>query len=505
MFLQIKRNIFLPVLVAMVPEVSAAGTESMGRVDEEVSDTVLYNERYRPQFHFTPAHRWIGDPCGLVKFGGRYRAYSWGAAESSDLVHWTEINHDAIKGLPDNVSPFTGSVVVDTANTAGWGPNTMVAAFTSFDNGSKKQSQSVAFSHDGGETFRYYDLNPVIDIWSTEFRDPTVIRYAPAGKWVMAVAKALEKKVAFYESDDLKHWTWTSDFGPMGDNERSWECPDLFEVTVEETGEKKWVLLVSVNWAREQYFTGDFNGREFVPDRPYAEPLYVDDGLDYYASRVFQDYDNADGDVNTLGWVNTWDYAQQAPSTWGKGVWSIPRKLTLYCDEDSVLRLRQWPVKALEVLREKPVKIRRTLRRGVEPLKAVSAMSNRYELDVRLTPSDGSRDVAGLNLCCGEGRKVAVSYDFASGYLIVDRTNSTDADIPKFDRIAYAKVGKSGRPVDLKIFVDRPTIEIFVDGGKHVFTLLTYPSAGQTGVEAFSLGGTTGMEMTAWPLKSIWR
>ena len=193
MFLQIKRNIFLPVLVAMVPEVSAAGTESMGRVDEEVSDTVLYNERYRPQFHFTPAHRWIGDLCGLVKFGGRYRAYSWGAAESSDLVHWTEINHDAIKGLPDNVSPFTGSVVVDTANTAGWGPNTMVAAFTSFDNGSKKQSQSVAFSHDGGETFRYYDLNPVIDIWSTEFRDPTVIRYAPAGKWVMAVAKALEK------------------------------------------------------------------------------------------------------------------------------------------------------------------------------------------------------------------------------------------------------------------------------------------------------------------------
>ena len=166
---------------------------------------------------------------------------------------------------------------------------------------------------------------------------------------------------------------------------------------------------------------------------------------------MFQDYDNADGDVNTLGWVNTWDYAQQAPSTWGKGVWSIPRKLTLYCDEDSVLRLRQWPVKALEVLREKPVKIRRTLRRGVEPLKAVSAMSNRYELDVRLTPSDGSRDVAGLNLCCGEGRKVAVSYDFASGYLIVDRTNSTDADIPKFDRIAYAKVGKSGRPVDLKI------------------------------------------------------
>ena len=105
------------------------------------------------------------------------------------------------------------------------------------------------------------------------------------------MAKALEKKVAFYESDDLRNWTWTSDFGPMGDNEKSWECPDLFQLTVEESGQKKWVLVVSVNWAREQYFVGDFDGKRFIPDRPDASPLYVDDGLDYYASRVFQDYD----------------------------------------------------------------------------------------------------------------------------------------------------------------------------------------------------------------------
>lgn len=252
----------------------------------EAADSALYHEPYRPQYHYTPAHRWIGDPCGLLRHGGRYLGYCWGAAETPDLVHWTEINREAILGLPDNISPFTGSVVVDRDNTAGWGEGALVAAFTSFDKDSKKQSQSVAFSHDGGKTFRYYDLNPVIDTWSTEFRDPTVIRYAPSGKWVMAVAKALEKKVAFYESDDLRNWTWTSDFGPMGDNEKSWECPDLFQLTVEESGQKKWVLVVSVNWAREQYFVGDFDGKRFIPDRPDASPLYVDDGLDYYASRT---------------------------------------------------------------------------------------------------------------------------------------------------------------------------------------------------------------------------
>lgn len=207
-----------------------------------------YAEKYRPQYHFTPAHRWIGDPCGLVRNGGRYLAYSWGAAASDDLVHWTELNDHAIKELPPKTSAFTGSVVVDRDNTAGYGPGAMIAAFTSFDEDSKKQSQSIAFSHDGGETYRYYDGNPVIDIWSTEFRDPTVIWDEGSRRWVMLVAKALEKKVAFYGSDDLKHWEWLSDFGPLGDSVRSWECPDMFQIEVDgKPGVRKWVMVVSVN------------------------------------------------------------------------------------------------------------------------------------------------------------------------------------------------------------------------------------------------------------------
>lgn len=187
-----------------------------------------YTEKWRPQFHFTPAHRWIGDPCGLVYFQGKFHAYSWGAAESEDLIHWKERNQNAITDIPTGVAPFTGSVVVDKNNSAGYGDNAFIAAFTSFDEQSKKQSQSIAFSLDEGETFQYYDLNPVIDIWSTEFRDPTVIWDENTHRWIMLVAKALEKKVAFYASKDMKHWDWLSDFGPMGDNEKSWECPDMF-------------------------------------------------------------------------------------------------------------------------------------------------------------------------------------------------------------------------------------------------------------------------------------
>lgn len=466
-----------------------------------VPDTVLFDEPYRPQYHFTPAHRWIGDPSGLIKKDGKYLGYSWGAAETEDLVHWKEINGHAITDMPEGTSAFTGSVVIDTINSAGWGKDVMVSVFTLFDKESKKQSQAVAFSHDNGHTYRYYDLNPVLDIWSTEFRDPTVIRFEPTGKWVMAVAKALEKKVAFYESDNLKDWKWTSDFGPMGDNKRSWECPDLFQVTVEGTGEKKWVLLVSVNWAREQYFVGDFDGKKFIPDNPDSQPLYVDDGLDYYASRVFQNYDEHIDEVTTLGWVNYWDYAPAAPSEWGKGVWSIPRNYTLFKSSEG-LRLRQTPVKALETLRGKPFNLKRTFGTGTFSIPEISRMHNQYEIQVEMDNAPG--DVSGFNLCCGDGRKLAVSYDASTGFLTIDRTNCSDVKIPEFDRVSISKVAAPGtRKLGLRIFVDRSTVEIFANDGEKTLTMLTYASKSQTGVEFFSQRGKTAINLTAWPLESI--
>ena len=90
------------------------------------------------------------------------------------------------------------------------------------------------------------------------------------------------------------------------------------------------LLLVSVNWAQEQYFIGDFDGKTFkLMDGHPTAPLCVDKGLDYYASRTFRDYDGTQREVLSLGWVATWDYAQQVPSTYGKGFWSVPRRLEL--------------------------------------------------------------------------------------------------------------------------------------------------------------------------------
>lgn len=466
------------------------------------ADSLLYRETYRPRYHFTPAHRWIGDPCGTVRHNGKYLAYSWGCVESTDLVHWAELNDHAIKGVPEGISTFTGSVVADRNNTAGYGKNALIAAFTSFDENSKKQSQSIAFSHDGGQTYQYYEQNPVIDIWSTEFRDPTVIRDEKNDRWIMLVAKALEKKIAFYSSRDLKHWEWLSDFGPLGDSERSWECPDLFQLPVEGSGEKKWVMVVSVNWAREQYFIGDFDGEKFIPDNPESYPLYVDHGLDYYASRVFQDFDNPKSDdVYTVGWINTWDYAPAAPSKWGKGIWSIPRRLTLY-QSGNGLRMRQLPVDALRQLRAKGTAFRQKLEKGRKEILKIADMNNSYELRMKLKAV--GQDVAGINLCEGNGRKVTLTYDYQSRYLTLDRTNSTDAEIPKFDRISYLHIPGAGQEIELTLFVDKSTVEIFVNNGERVLSLLTFAADNQTGASMFSLNGNTKAELDVWPLTTIW-
>ncbi|MCH5226637.1 MAG: glycoside hydrolase family 32 protein [Muribaculaceae bacterium] len=465
-------------------------------------DSASYLEKYRPQFHYTPAHRWMGDPSGLIKHKGKYKAYCWGAVESDDLVYWEELNKSAIVDVPEGISTFTGSTVVDKWNTTGNGEDAMVAIFTGFHKDSKKQAQDIAISTDGGETFHYYDRNPVLDIWSTEFRDPTVIYDEKESRWVMVVAKALEKKVAFYCSKNLKDWEWLSDFGPLGDSDRSWECPDIFRLPVNgDRNNMKWVLVVSVNWAREQYFIGEFNGKEFIAEEPDQYPLYIDSGLDYYASRVFQDYDSDTSPVYTLGWICTWDYAQTQPSEWGKGIWSIPREYTLQTTPEGI-RLFQTPLPALTQLRGKQYNFNKSVPVGVTNLDDVKKMENTYEIEAEFTSAEDNP--FGFYLCEGDNRKLVLHYEPQSGILTLDRTNVTDAVIPKFERIAFTKVPMINKKLLLNIFVDKSTVEVFVNNGAAVLTALTYPSEHQTGVSLYSLGKGNSVNLNAWQLSSIW-
>ncbi|MEH0544985.1 GH32 C-terminal domain-containing protein [Streptomyces sp. B21-105] len=285
----------------------------------------LYQERYRPQFHFTPAQNWMNDPNGLIYYKGRYHLFfqynpsgnswgdiSWGHAVSTDLVHWKQLP----VALPqdDQEMVFSGSVILDRNNTTGFGTRNnppLVAVYTSAQKASGKQQQALAYSTDGGTTWTKYDGNPVLDIGSNDFRDPKVFWHAPTQRWLMAVALADQHKIAFYSSADLKHWTHQSDFGPAGATGGVWECPDLFPLPVDgNTKKTKWVLAVNLNpggiagGSGAQYFVGDFDGKTFASDD--AGAVYTPPG-----GTVVQDFESGSfGD-----WTATGDAFGSAPAT----------------------------------------------------------------------------------------------------------------------------------------------------------------------------------------------
>jgi sucrose-6-phosphate hydrolase SacC (GH32 family) len=295
------------------------------------------NEKYRPQFHFTPQRHWMNDPNGLLYYKSKYHLFfqhnpeanvwgnmSWGHAVSTDLYTWQELPV-AIECTPTS-GIFSGSAVVDHKNTSGFGTlenPPIVAIYTEHQNDESNQAQCLAYSIDEGLTFKKYEGNPVLDINLPNFRDPKVNWID--GQWIMTVALPQEFKISFYSSLNLKEWTHLSDFGPAAEVGGIWECPDLFQIG------KQWVLIVSLNpggyqiGSGTQYFVGQWNGREFIADD--RETRWLDFGRDNYAGVTFS---NTPEDMKIfLGWMSNWDYAAKVPTDPWRSAMTIPRKLSL--------------------------------------------------------------------------------------------------------------------------------------------------------------------------------
>ena len=324
---------------------------------------------YRPLFHFTPPANWMNDPNGLVYFEGEYHLFyqyhpesnlwgpmHWGHAVSADLVNW---QHLPIALYPDERGMiFSGSAVVDWEDTAGFGKKAMIAVFTynnhTYNDEHRVEDQNIAYSKDRGRTWTKYNGNPVVphpgDL--KDFRDPKVFWYQD--HWVMLLAAG--DKVLFYTSSNLKEWDQSGSFGGggYGSTDGVWETPDLFQLPVTNASDSRWVLTVGLGnggpagGSATQYFIGDFDGKNFTSENPKDTVLWADHGTDYYAPQAWNDEPH--GRRIMIGWMSNWQYANLTPASTWRGMFSIPRELSLTQTEDGI-RLVQNPIPELQSLR----------------------------------------------------------------------------------------------------------------------------------------------------------
>jgi fructan beta-fructosidase len=483
-------------------------------------------EPWRPQVHFSPDRHWMNDPNGLVYLDGEYHLFyqynpegelwghmSWGHAVSGDLVHWRELP----LAIPEDerYMIFSGSIVVDAANTSGLGRDgvpVLVAIYTGAQQGGGGvQNQQLAYSSDRGRTWAKYTGNPVLDLGMNEFRDPKVFWYAPGHTWIMAAVFAVRHQVALFASPDLTHWRHLSDFGPAGAADTAWECPDLFELPVDgdPTG-RRWVLKVDVVRSQvaagsgAQYFTGRFDGTTFTADAAPADPEgaplahAVDLGMDFYASASWANLPDPQRHV-WLAWMDNWAYALKTPTTRWRGAMSLPRELSLR-RRNGTWQLVQRPVRELQALRTGHRHIpARSL--DAAPLRLPASAHTGAAVELRVDLDAGSAAEVGLRVHVGHGQQTTIGYDRTSATLFVDRAASGVVPDPVFAVRRATPLALPEGHLRLHVFVDTASVEVFAADGESVLTEQVFPDADSNGIEAYARGGRARLQdLDSWVL-----
>jgi fructan beta-fructosidase len=477
--------------------------------------STYYQEQYRPQFHFSPEANWMNDPNGLVFFEGEYHLFyqyypdstiwgpmHWGHAVSADLLHW---KHLPVALYPDSLGYiFSGSAVVDSANTSGFGAEgkpPIVAIFTYHNPILEKsgsiifQNQGIAYSTDKGRTWTKYSANPVLkNPGIRDFRDPKMFWNEKIKKWNLIMA--VFDRVHIYSSPDLKKWTFESEFGmTLGAHGGVWECPDLFPLKIEGSDITKWIMLVSINpggpnsGSATQYFTGNFDGHKFVPDEVNVK--WLDWGRDNYAGVTWSDIPASDGRRIFIGWMSNWKYANVVPSKVWRSANTIPRELSLK-KENGHYALLSKPVTEFADLRIKSdtLTLNKLSFTGEKEISTGKVSLMQSELFFGFDLSDAKADSLGIIMENDLNERFIIGYAVMNKQFYTDRTKAGNIDFSKeFAGVSTAPYSAGG-VLKLHILVDASSVELFVDDGSLVMTNLVFPTEKFTRLKLFSKGGS---------------
>lgn len=478
-------------------------------------DTTDRETKYRPLYHHTPAYGWMNDPNGMFykdgvwhlyyqynPYGSKWQNMTWAHSTSKDLIHW---EHQPLAIKPNGLGAvFSGSSVLDSQNTAGFGEDAVIALYTS---AGKSQTQSLAWSKDNGQTFEIYPGNPILT-YEGETRDPNMFWNKETGEWNLVLAHALDHEMLIFSSPDLKTWTLQSTFGKVGQQDGVWECPDLFQLPVAGTDDKKWVMICNLNpggpfgGSGIQYFVGDFDGKTFTAETDAAGEIpvkWLDFGKDNYAVVSFSDA--PDNRRTIVGWMSNWQYAADVPTTQYRSANTLPTEIGLFKGDDGMTYASTVPSPELLALRGKPLKKPSTFTANASGKTFALPATNDGICEITLDIVDNNDNEISLILNNKQGNEVKMVYNPKEATFTFDRTKSGLTDFSdNFPAVTTAPTFDNKGNLSLRIFIDRSSIEIF---GNERFTMtnLVFPDSPYTGLKVVTNKGNAKIEnLTIYPI-----
>ena len=297
---------------------------------------------------------------------------------------------------------------------------------------------------------------------SQDTRDPKVFWYAPSKHWVMVLNERDGHSI--YTSANLKDWKYESHVTGF------WECPELFELPVDgDKNHTKWVMY----GATGTYMLGSFDGKVFTPEA--GKYCYTTGSI--YAAQTYNNIPASDGRRIQIGWGRV-----SHPGMPFNGMMMLPTELTLRTTKDGI-RLVSVPVRETESLFT-PVHSWKSLTSD----EANRNLKEFYDADclrIKTTIKLSHATDAGFNLF---GQRM-IGYDMNSNTL---------------NGHFYSPQDPTSMELTADIYIDRTTIEVFIDGGLYSYSMERRPD--RNNKEGFHFWGNRieVKNLEVFSVKSIW-
>ena len=429
---------------------------------------------YKLLYHIEPSKGLLNDPNGLIHYKGTYYFFyqwnrintnhdykEWGLFTSEDMIHWTD-QGSAI--IPDRMMDKNG---VYSGSSIEYDDKLYLFYTGNVKNeGERKSYQCVSISQNG-KTFIKQDVAIETPHEFTEHhRDPKV-RRGENNWWMVVGAQSKGEKgaIALYSSTDLLHWTYENILYSSESLDNMCECPDLFSVNdkvdiltccpqIRPTDGDGLVEITSY----AGFIAGKFDeeSKKFLPETNLE---LIDYGFDFYAPQSFLD---DKGRRIIVGWMSRMKENEES---------LCPTKKLGYIHCLTLPRVVTWENGKLI---QRPIEEVKSLRKNQKefnmPKDHFQLESGKFEIEV--LRRNGLND---FKLCL-RNHAVEINYCAETKIFSVSRENW----------VTKKKESKSKEIqslLQLSIFSDASTIEIFVNNGEYVFSLRYFTDEKQLGSE----------------------